>query len=567
MMTNADTVAALVRLSALGRDDWQEALHEILCISAAVLTVDRVSFWTLTDHPSELVCELGYVAGPNVFERGAVLEEARAPHYIAELRKAVVIVAADAARDPRTAELVGYLEGRSVASLLDVPVWANGRLFGVLCHETVQQREFGAAEQSFAMAVAQAVAMTVERQERAVLAADRHRSRFLSEASSSFGQSLRSEHVTGEAVRLAVPELGEWCILRGLEDRGAPHLAFAHADGRQRSLLQQLAEASFADPALQSRESLLVPSLTPQQLAAYGDPQVVRTLGELGVRSLMFVPFGARGLTGGLIFGTGRRTYDIGDLRFTESYVERVSQALENAVLYERSLEAIKLREAFLSIASHELFTPLTSLQLSAELLQRRVAGAGEAAQRSADIVVRQARRLRSLASRILDASALGSAWTTLQRRRVDLVEVAHGIVDELCEQLTASGSPLEFHTNGPVIGNWDPVRISQVLVNLLDNALKFGRGKPITMTIRADGTHAIITVADHGVGIDPEVQARIFERFSRSNSTRNFPGLGLGLYIVRGIVEAHGGSVHVDAHPGEGARFTVELPGVESVG
>ncbi|WP_425440856.1 sensor histidine kinase [Polyangium sorediatum] len=143
----------------------------------------------------------------------------------------------------------------------------------------------------------------------------------------------------------------------------------------------------------------------------------------------------------------------------------------------------------------------------------------------------------------------------------MDLTTLACEAVDGLQHQITAAGCTVELVASEPVVGRWDRFRIEQVFINLLTNAIKYGMGKPITVGARRVGPRAEFWVEDRGMGIPKEDQARIFERFERAVSSRSFGGLGLGLYIARQIVEAHGGTIRVCSEPGHGATFTVELP------
>jgi PAS domain S-box-containing protein len=224
--------------------------------------------------------------------------------------------------------------------------------------------------------------------------------------------------------------------------------------------------------------------------------------------------------------------------------------------------DAVRLRDEFLSVASHELRTPLTSLQLAVQGLSRRLGSeAPQAVQDTVDLATRQLRRLAKLVGLLLDVSRIQAGRLELTRRSVDLSQVVKETLAQLAEDIRRSGSELVARSPGPVRGEWDPSRIEQVLINLVTNAIKFGERKPIIVTTEAIDGVARLTVTDHGLGIPEEAQARVFERFGRGVSARHYGGLGLGLYIVRTIVEAHGGRVWVQSTAGQGASFTVELP------
>jgi signal transduction histidine kinase len=163
---------------------------------------------------------------------------------------------------------------------------------------------------------------------------------------------------------------------------------------------------------------------------------------------------------------------------------------------------------------------------------------------------------------RLLDASLVAGGPVSLVRSEVDLADVARGAVEKLQEPLRASGSALTVDAPPePVVGSWDRVRLEQVATNLVGNAIKFGSGAPIEVIVRAEeDAAATLAVRDHGIGIPPAEQARIFERFERAVSSQHYGGFGLGLWVSKAIVEAHGGSLEVRSRPGEGSTFVVRL-------
>jgi signal transduction histidine kinase len=147
-----------------------------------------------------------------------------------------------------------------------------------------------------------------------------------------------------------------------------------------------------------------------------------------------------------------------------------------------------------------------------------------------------------------------------LEREEVDASRLVREVVGRLREELAWTHCPIALQVRSGIVGRWDCLRLEQVVTNLVTNAAKYGSGKPIEVTLDTEESRARLTVRDHGIGIAPEDQARIFEPFERAVSTRHYGGFGLGLWIVRQIIESMGGSIRVESVPGEGSTFTVEF-------
>ena len=226
----------------------------------------------------------------------------------------------------------------------------------------------------------------------------------------------------------------------------------------------------------------------------------------------------------------------------------------------------VELRDEFISVASHELRTPLTALLLSVQALSRAMHRAGAAPdvatlERTLENCQRQTTRLARLVEGLLDASQISSGAVALEREDVRLMEVVRDVARMHAADAERCGSPIQIDGDAAIGGRWDRIRLEQVVSNLLRNAILYGQGKPVQIDVRTEGGAARLSVVDHGIGIAPDQQERIFGRFERGVSARNYGGMGLGLYIARRIVEAHGGRVRVESKPGAGAKFIVELP------
>jgi len=228
----------------------------------------------------------------------------------------------------------------------------------------------------------------------------------------------------------------------------------------------------------------------------------------------------------------------------------------------------LHLRDEFISVAGHELKTPLTPMSIQTQMLVRTMRTSPEIVRTERirsylEMCNRQIETMVRLIETLLDVSRLRLGTFTLKTEPgVDLGEVVREVVSRLRPQWDAAGTPVVLSIDTPEpCGSWDRVRLEQVVSNLLSNAIKYGGGHPIEIAVSRDASRARLLVRDHGIGISVEDQERIFNRFERASSIRSFGGLGLGLYITRQIVTAHGGTIHVESQPGAGATFVVELP------
>jgi signal transduction histidine kinase len=228
---------------------------------------------------------------------------------------------------------------------------------------------------------------------------------------------------------------------------------------------------------------------------------------------------------------------------------------------------AIKLREDFLSIAGHELKTPLTALQLQVDGVGRLAAARAAETNIGAKVLQRlekasaHLRRVNRMVEDLLDVSRIKAGRLQLEKEEFDLAEMAREVIARYSETATKQGCKIEFRDTDHPIGQWDRDRLEQVLTNLLSNAIKYGSEKPIEIEVSVQNGWAVLKVRDHGIGIPPEDQQRIFERFERAVSEHRFGGFGLGLWIAKRITEACGGEILLESAAGQGATFSVVLP------
>ncbi|MGZ3687500.1 MAG: ATP-binding protein [Bdellovibrionota bacterium] len=268
------------------------------------------------------------------------------------------------------------------------------------------------------------------------------------------------------------------------------------------------------------------------------------------------------------------QSFDEQSVAYMKVLADQCAQALERANLYEAEKvgrekleEAVRARDDLMSICGHELKTPLSSLALQTQLALRRLSKGDEAVcsppsfQKLMQSFHGQIKRLNRLVEDMLDFSRINGGKLLLQPEPLNLHGLVTDVVERFEDQLSAAACPITVECETSIVGHWDRFRIEQVLINLLTNAIRYGKGSPIAITVARIPAGVQITVRDEGIGIAKENQNRIFDRFERAISASEVSGLGLGLYIVREVLVAHGGSIRVESEPGLGATFVVELP------
>ncbi|WAN09430.1 hybrid sensor histidine kinase/response regulator [Stutzerimonas balearica] len=228
---------------------------------------------------------------------------------------------------------------------------------------------------------------------------------------------------------------------------------------------------------------------------------------------------------------------------------------------------AIRMRDDFMSIVSHELKTPLNTLILEVQLRRMQLARNNFAAftedklRSMVDKDERQVQSLIRLIDDMLDVSRIRTGKLSIRPHEVDLVGLVGNVVENFAPQMEAKGCSLQYQQCEPIVGVWDGFRIEQVVANLLTNAMRYGAGKPVQVSVSRVPDGACIQVRDHGIGISAKSLSRIFQQFERAEGSECSAGLGLGLYIAEQIVKAHGGRIQVESEEGKGSLFRVTLP------
>lgn len=394
---------------------------------------------------------------------------------------------------------------------------------------------------------------------------------YLNRASEVLLSGLDYKASLTNVAEMSVPVLADWCALQVVQADGSLRdLAIVHSEPEAAAQLRPLLHLLGSHANASHWNPVLLVEPTAETLQAWSDEaSLVQQAARALPRSLVCVPMVARRVILGTIIlaiDYPRRVYRTSDLPVLNDLANRCAFAMENARLYQEAQQAVRARDDFLSVASHELRTPLTPLRLQLQRLigSRTRPPANLPPERVRDILQRSERhvqRLGVLIDNLLDVSRITSGRLILEPEWVDLAELTREVASRFTEELTNTGSALELQAQGPVLGRWDKLRLEQVITNLLSNAIKYGASKPIKVSVDGDGDTARLEVRDNGIGIAAEKQARIFERFERAVSARSYGGLGLGLFIARQILDAHGGSIAVDSEIGHGTQFSVELP------
>lgn len=425
--------------------------------------------------------------------------------------------------------------------------------------EHAAQAERAAAERARLLEAEQAARADAEAAER--------RASLLARASAALSESLDAEASLNALARLCVPATADWCAaMVRLDDGRFQHTVVHHVDPELLSRLRRSDLASVAEGVCRDRAPLVIGDVAAAQREGKLDARSLRALAEVPTRSAMAAPMVVRGrVLGAVVLGSvtaGRFCAEDGQL--AGALARRAALAVDNARLYRQTQEAVRARDLFMSIASHELKTPLTPLMLAAQTLERALAGAAdgvpaEKLRAPAEMVGAQAARLAGLVDELLDVARLASGRLRLQPEPGDLAQLVRDAVARFREH---AGVEIHVDAAGPIPGQWDRMRLEQILGNLLSNAVKYGAGKPVDVEVAAEGEKVRLAVRDRGIGIAPQDLPRIFQQFERAVSERAYGGgLGLGLFITRQIVEAHGGTIEVESRVGEGSTFTVRLP------
>lgn len=368
--------------------------------------------------------------------------------------------------------------------------------------------------------------------------------RLLVNAGEILVSSLNYKDTFAKVADLAIQEIADWCRIEVLNEKGKLETV----------ALKQDTPEHFPDfdsrLIIDSGKSLLQTHLKHE---------------ELGECSLIVVPLTIHARTLGtltLLYKQSRHKYDEGHLKTAEELGRRAAMALENSVLYDLSQKAIEVRNDFLSIASHELNTPMTSLKLQLQMVQRILESKDSNAMNRFPLSIgnslRQVDRMIGLINVLLDVSKIQSGKFHFAFAKTTVSEIVQEVLERNKEVFSLSGCELYVSNIPDMLVTWDKMRIEQVIVNLLMNAVKYAPGR-IELNV-SEGVETVdIEVRDYGKGIEKEKIRNIFDRFTRATCD-SIAGMGLGLYIVKQIVDGHEGVIKVNSSD-QGSSFIISLP------
>jgi PAS domain S-box-containing protein len=451
-------------------------------------------------------------------------------------------------------------QGNFIADASGQPV----RLFGTILDVTERKR-----------AEAERMQLLAEQSARTEAEAAQRRFAFLAEASTRLASSLDYELTLRNVAELAVPTLADACTVDILGENGgvsrvaATRLAAAPEDALERCWSGST-ELHPLVTAQRTGESVLYPVLS--ELSDLVGSDNLTALRSLGIRSLLVAPLVARERVLGVItcFAfESREAYTTIEQALAEELARRCGLAIDNARLHAEAQRATRLRDEFLSVAAHELKTPMTTLRGYAQLLARSMHDGQTPSptllQRSVRAIDAQSEKLVTLTEQLLDVSRIEAGKLRLTRRTVDLIELVRGIVQSVQE--TTVEHAIRLIAPETCFAWVDPMRFEQVVANLVGNSVKYSpNGGGIEVTLREpDPTRIELVVRDWGLGVPPDRRENLFDRFYQAHGEGHFGGLGLGLYVSRQIIELHGGTIEAEFPSSGGSRFVVGLPAIRA--
>lgn len=405
------------------------------------------------------------------------------------------------------------------------------------------------------------------------------RTGLLAELGIAINSSLDYRTTLQQFARTVVPFLADFCIVYIQQPSGAiERVVMAHHDPAIEALLSEINTHDSIDPqgpnpvaqVLRSGEPNVSFVLSAHDAQTRTDSDAQRRANDiLQPHAYIVMPLIARGHTLGAIsfaLATSGRSYSEDDVALAEEVARRAALAVDNAQLYQQAQDALQVREQFMSIAAHELKTPLTTLTGQVQLMRRRAEqteGTPERDRRSLLLIGGQVRRLSNLVNALLDISRIETGKLAIERAPLDICDLVRQVASEV--QATLEGRQIAVECpDTPLFVLGDALRLEQVMLNLIQNALNYSQPPaPLIVTVRQVGERVAVGVQDHGIGIPAAALPHLFTRFYRAGNaeTHYSGGMGIGLSVVKEIVSLHGGDVQVESVEGAGSTFTIGLP------
>ena len=405
------------------------------------------------------------------------------------------------------------------------------------------------------------------------------RLRLLADVGAVLGSAADYQTTLQALAETVVPAAADWCVIDIVEGGGLYRVAVAHPDPAMRSVAEELERRYPPDverpggvaQVVRTGEAVIVEEITHQVLrAASRDDRHLELLQRLGLRSAAILPLKARGQVLGAMTLAGSRSghrYRSEDQPFLEELAGRAAHAIDNARLLHEANEAIRLRDDFLAMASHDMRTPLQAILGNVQLARRRLARDPGSAAASAELArnlenaERTTGKLTRLVAELMDVSMLRSGQgLPLEPRVFDLASIASQIAED--HQARTERHRISVSGEESVVGEWDQGRVERVLDNLVDNAVKYSpTGGDVVIEVASEDAHATVSVTDNGIGIPASELGRIFEPYRRGSNASMLRGIGLGLAGCRAVLEQLGGELTVESTEGLGSTFRVRLP------
>ncbi len=469
--------------------------------------------------------------------------------------------------------------------IIDVALWAallqdsQGNLNCMSIIADITQRKQLEAERTKLLELEQS-ARIVAVNEAARSATAQQRLAFLAEASRVLSSSLDYKTILSTIADLVVPGIADFCFFDAVTpENKIERVVWRHADSNKKEWFDQVQyyvptqDIHFhpVTSVLLTGKAQFIPEVSDNLLQKIAiNSEHLQFLRGLNARSLITVPIIAHDrILGTLTFcviAQSHRSYTNDDLLLAYDLAHRAALALDNANLYSEAQQANRMKDEFLATLSHELRTPLNSMLGWTQLLRTRTFDPKTSA-RALETIDRNTKSLAQLIEDVLDVSRIITGKLQLKTHPIELMPVIEAAIETVQAAANAKDIKIEclLNSTGKVLG--DPNRLQQVVWNLLSNAVKFTpEGGRVEVRLEKINHHVHIKVIDTGKGINSEFLPYVFERFRQADNsiTRSYGGLGLGLAIVRHLVELHGGTVHAESEgEGKGATFVVILPAI----